>query len=111
MYAPCRPGRRNTPQCHGLPSGQNYVGMVSLSGVNRIEWQSAFCSARKAGTAEHCFRCLTRLCITFWMPSKPQRHPDMAALESEPLIEPLRIGAGLVREQFDQLAAIGARFS
>src|ERR1700737_469025 len=38
--------------------------------------------------------------------SKPQRHPDMARLKSQPYVEPLRIDAGVMREQFDQLAAL-----
>src|SRR3984957_8002597 len=41
--------------------------------------------------------------------SKPHRHPDMAALETQPLIEALRIDAGMVRQQFDQLAAPAPR--
>jgi len=36
--------------------------------------------------------------------SKPQRHPDMAGLKSEPDVETLGIDSGLVGEQFDQLA-------
>src|SRR6266478_7872199 len=42
--------------------------------------------------------------------SKSQRHPDMARLKSQSRIESLRIDAGVMREQFDQLAAPGARF-
>src|ERR1700710_3141376 len=41
--------------------------------------------------------------------SKPQRHPDMARLKSEPHVEALRVDAGVVREQLDQLAALAAR--
>lgn len=32
----------------------------------------------------------------------------MVRLEAEPLVEALRIDAGMMREQFDQLAAAGA---
>ena len=42
--------------------------------------------------------------------SKPQRHPDVARLKSQPRVEPLGIDAGVVREQLDQLATLGARF-
>ena len=35
----------------------------------------------------------------------------MAAGKSQPLIEALRVDAGVVRKQLDQLAAIAARFS
>src|ERR1700759_2298451 len=41
--------------------------------------------------------------------SEPDRHADMTARESEPLIEPLRIDAGVMGEQFDDLAASRAR--
>ena len=37
--------------------------------------------------------------------SKPDRHADMAARKAEPLIKPLRIDAGVMRQQFDQLAS------
>src|ERR1700737_1537127 len=36
--------------------------------------------------------------------SEPQRHADMARLESQPLVEALRVDAGVVGEQLDQLA-------
>src|ERR1700716_755709 len=42
--------------------------------------------------------------------SKSQSHPDMARLKSQPGVEPLRIDAGPMREQFNQLATLGARF-
>src|SRR5881409_3472430 len=42
--------------------------------------------------------------------SKSQRHPDMARLKSQSRVESLRVDAGVMREQFDQLAALGARF-
>src|ERR1700748_204034 len=42
--------------------------------------------------------------------SKPHRHSEMASRKSEPRIEPLRIDAGVVREQLHQLAPLGARF-
>src|SRR5258707_8862427 len=42
--------------------------------------------------------------------SKPQRHPDMARLKSEPDVEPLRIDAGMMRQQLHQLATLAARF-
>src|ERR1700694_5055329 len=42
--------------------------------------------------------------------SKSQCHPDMARLKSQPGVEPLRIDAGVMREQFNQLATLGARF-
>src|SRR5665647_509455 len=41
--------------------------------------------------------------------SKPQRHPDVTRLESEPLVEALRVDAGVVGEQFDQPAFTAAR--
>ena len=41
--------------------------------------------------------------------SKPQCHPDMARLKSQPLVESLRIDAGMMREQLDQPAAGAAR--
>ena len=34
----------------------------------------------------------------------------MAARKAEPLIKPLRIAAGVMRKQFDQLASAAARF-
>src|SRR5271156_1606539 len=43
-------------------------------------------------------------------PSKPHRHSEMAPRKSEPHIEPLRVDAGVVREQLYQLASLGARF-
>src|SRR5438876_12026478 len=42
--------------------------------------------------------------------SKSQRHPDMARLKSQSRVESLRVDAGVMGEQFDQLAAPGARF-
>src|SRR3954452_8068546 len=36
--------------------------------------------------------------------SKSARHPDVARLKTQSLVEPLRIDTGVVREQFDQLA-------
>src|SRR6202165_4501111 len=42
--------------------------------------------------------------------SKSQSHPDMARLKSQPGVEPLRIDAGTMRQQLDQLAIPGARF-
>src|SRR6267142_2448275 len=42
--------------------------------------------------------------------SEPDRHPDMAARKSEPLVEALRIDAGMMGQQFDQLAAPCAGF-
>ena len=54
-------------------------------------------------------RRMTQLC-TSMMQSEPDRHADMAAGEPEPLVKPLRIHAGMMREQFDQLATLGARF-
>src|ERR1700689_1439769 len=41
--------------------------------------------------------------------SKPHRHPDLAALETQPLKEGLGIDAGVVRQQLDQLAAPAPR--
>src|SRR5438034_11679120 len=41
--------------------------------------------------------------------SKSQRHPDMARLKSQPRVESLRVDAAVMREQLDQLAALGAR--
>src|SRR5260370_39129313 len=43
--------------------------------------------------------------------SESQGHADMASPESEPLVKPLRIDARVMGEQFDQLAAFGARLS
>src|SRR5262245_13956130 len=43
--------------------------------------------------------------------SEPDRHPDVAALETEPLIESLRIGAGVMRQQLDELAVFGTRLA
>src|SRR5712671_4508176 len=40
---------------------------------------------------------------------KADRHPDVTALKSKPLIEPLRVDAGVMGEQLDQLAIPGAR--
>ena len=34
----------------------------------------------------------------------------MAARKAQPLVKPLRIDAGVMRQQFDQLAALAARF-
>src|SRR5260370_19956391 len=42
--------------------------------------------------------------------SEPERNADMARLESQPLVEALRVDAGVVGEQFDQPAFPGARF-
>src|ERR1700716_3368024 len=42
--------------------------------------------------------------------SKPPRYPGMARLESQPLVEALGIDAGMMRQQFDQLAAPYAGF-
>src|SRR5947199_9194376 len=42
--------------------------------------------------------------------SKSQRHPDMARLKPQSRVESLRVDAGVMRQQFDQLAALGARF-
>src|SRR5205814_379022 len=36
--------------------------------------------------------------------SKSARHPDVARLKTQALVEPLRIDTGVVREQLDQLA-------
>ena len=41
--------------------------------------------------------------------SKPQRHPDMARLKSQPLVKALGINARMMRQQFDQLAAPAPR--
>jgi hypothetical protein len=38
--------------------------------------------------------------------SESQRHPDVARLESQPRVEPLRIDAGVMREQLDELATL-----
>src|SRR5512143_2679992 len=42
--------------------------------------------------------------------SKADSHADMARRKTEPLVEPLRVDAAVVREQFDELAALRARF-
>src|SRR6478672_9096145 len=42
--------------------------------------------------------------------SKPQRHADMARLESQSRVESLRVDAAVMRQQLDQLATPGARF-
>src|SRR3979490_2761544 len=42
--------------------------------------------------------------------SKSYRHPDVARLKSQPRVEPLRIDAGAMRQQFDQRATLRARF-
>src|ERR1700756_3434264 len=44
-----------------------------------------------------------------WATSKSQGHADMARLKSEPDVEPLRIDAGAMRQELDQLAIFGAR--
>src|SRR5436309_11628847 len=41
--------------------------------------------------------------------SESHSHPDMARLKPQPLVEALRIDAGVVREQFNQLAAFCLR--
>lgn len=41
--------------------------------------------------------------------SEPDRDPDMAARKSQPLVEALRVDAGMMREKLDQLAAPRAR--
>src|SRR5450432_2258508 len=43
--------------------------------------------------------------------SKSQRHADMARLKSQPHVESLGIDAAIVRQQFDQFAALCARLS
>jgi hypothetical protein len=43
--------------------------------------------------------------------SESHRHPDVAARKSEPFIKPLRIDARAVRQQLDQSAIAGARFT
>src|SRR5947208_12995166 len=40
---------------------------------------------------------------TLWL-SKSQGHADVAARKAEPLVKPLRIDAGVMRQQFDQFA-------
>src|SRR5580692_3792499 len=40
---------------------------------------------------------------------EPYRHADMAARKSEPLVKSLRIDAGVMGQQLDQLATLGAR--
>src|SRR5258708_26525187 len=72
---------------------KNYEGRVSLSRVNRNEWQSTFRNGRNAAPMAV---------------SKSQRHHEMARLNSQSRVESLRVDAGGIVEQFDQLAAPGA---
>jgi len=46
---------------------------------------------------------------TLWV-SKSHGHADMAARKAEPLVKSLRIDTGVMRQQFDQLAPLGAGF-
>src|SRR5258708_19900176 len=68
---------------------KNYEGRVSLSRVNRNEWQSTFRNGRNAAPMAV---------------SKSQRHPEMARLKSQSRVESLRAAAGVFAEQFAHLA-------
>src|SRR5260370_7859423 len=88
-----RAASRDTSGCHGSPRKKNYEGRVSLSRVNRNEWQSTFRNGRNAAPMAV---------------SKSQRHPEMARLKSQSRVESLRVDAGVMGERFDQLPPPGA---
>ena len=71
-------------------------GRLVYRALTGDEWQNAFCSPRKA----------TRMVAEETAVSKSQRHADMARLKSKPLVKSLRVDAGVMREQLDQLAAL-----
>jgi hypothetical protein len=92
--------RTDTPRCHLSFRGKNITdGRLVYSALTGTNGKARFAMATTADGID----------AEYGAVSKSQGHSDVARLKSQPLVKPLRIDTGMMRQQLDQFAFLGAR--